>query len=404
MNYSEYLELINEKKKICIFGAGVLGRGDGYYFLKNMLGYEQQINYFCDNYLQADTLVVDNIKTIEISYLYEHADEIVCVIVVNGKVLYEIKEQLECHNLKVYTLDDCDIFKLCNEIMQIGNEFLVSKVRNFFREKKYEFQIETSSFCNAKCTFCSNASLKRKKNIMSHEVFNRIIERIKLEKINVSKFILCLNGEPLTDPQLFMRIKKLKSEFPYTKVEFTSNFALATDEIIEQILESNLDKVICSLNSVNEKKYKKIMGLEYEKTVNNIEYLLRRKKETGSKLEICLSIILNEENVDEVQKFKERWRGVNIRVMKLGQWVDKEMFQTIYNHERNGICPILYRTINILSNGDYALCCFDSEGIISYNVMDSTIEEAWKSSVFKNIREWHLEHGKTNRECANCSF
>lgn len=404
MNYSELLEILEEKKEICIFGAGILGRGEGYLFIKNMLEEGQRINYFCDNNILAGTEIVDGIQTIEVSYLYEHSNEVVCVIMAKGSSLYEIKEQLEGHNLKTYMLDEYSIFSICGEIMRGGDRKYILRVKKFMKERRYEVQIETSSFCNAQCSFCPNTTLKRKKNIMNQVIFNKIIERIKQEEIDVSTFILHLNGEPLTDSQIFMRIKELKSEFPTARIRFTSNFALATTEVIEQIIESGLDEITCSLNAIDADQYKKIMGLDYEKTVSNIECLLKRKRETGSNLKICLSIVVDIGEDEKVEKFKERWKDVDIRVMKLGAWVDKEIPQNLCVSERDGICPILYRTINFLSNGDYALCCFDPEGIVNHNVMYSTIEEAWASPVFSEVREWHLKYGRTNKECINCSF
>jgi MoaA/NifB/PqqE/SkfB family radical SAM enzyme len=240
---------------------------------------------------------------------------------------------------------------------------------------------------------------------MSKEVFEKIIYRIKQENIAVSEFILHINGEPLIDAELFQRIKKLKHEFPNSRVRFTTNFALANEKIIDEIFESGLDGIMCSLNSVNAMTYNEIMGLDYQHTLDNINKLLCKKEENNSNLEIGLSIVSNQDNKEETEKFKELYKDkVDIRVMKLGSWVDKEQHEHIYVHNREGICSILYRTVNILSNGDFALCCFDAEGIVGKNIMDCTIEEAWSSRVFSEIRQWHLHKGRTNERCINCSF
>ena len=86
-------------------------------------------------------------------------------------------------------------------------EYLIKKGQWY-----YEMQIETSSFCNAKCSFCPNSTLKRKKNFMTDEIFNLIIKRAKDEKLKIERFILHLNGEPLTDKKLAKRIKIQKQE------------------------------------------------------------------------------------------------------------------------------------------------------------------------------------------------
>ena len=401
MNIIELKELLNEKK-ICIVGAGKLGREDGYLFLKTFLQWEEV--YFYDNNLQVGVEVVEGIRTVSFDFLCVNKEEIVCCIVVEKSTIQEeLKLQLEKAGIKkIYTLNSKDIFIMCREINKVDSE----KVCNYFKCRKYEIQIETTSYCNARCEFCPNYSLKRTKNFMSDEVFSKIIERIKEEKINVSTFILHLNGEPLTDKKIFERIKYIRSEFAEDiKIRFTSNFSLANDQVIKEIFESGLDEITCSLNAINEKDYKDITGLDYKKTIENINKLLDYKKNENRKLDITFSIVKTPNNTREVERFKELYSDkVKVRVMEVGNWVNAEAKRENVKRSRDEICPILYRTINILSNGDYALCCFDAEGIVGGNVMDMSIETAWKMEIFKRIRDRHIRYGKTNPECLECSY
>lgn len=393
--------------KICIFGAGGLGRGDAYLFLKNML-HPKRIDYFYDSNMRSGIEIVDGIKTIDMENLCLYKKDIICVIAVSSKKIQEeIKTWLIDHKIdKMYTINYPDIFRICDEILNSMKDDIILRVKRFFKERKYEFQIETTSFCNAKCAFCPNSILKREKTIMSQEIFEKIIDRIKAENISVSNFILHLNGEPLIDKELFNRIRRLKEEFPGACVRFTSNFALADEAVINNIFDSHLDRITLSLNSINADEYRKIMNLSYETTINNINRLLSAKRERNSKLEVWLSIVETSDNFDEVKEFKEMFKGqAEVRVQKLGQWVDEENEKLkISDRDREGICSILYRTVNILSNGDFALCCFDAEGMVNKNIMDTDIQTAWQSDIFDTIRKWHLKNGKTNKECIRCSF
>lgn len=40
-------------------------------------------------------------------------------------------------------------FSICGEVMRVGNRKHVLRMKKFMKERQYEFQIETSSFCNA---------------------------------------------------------------------------------------------------------------------------------------------------------------------------------------------------------------------------------------------------------------
>lgn len=278
------------------------------------------------------------------------------------------------------------------------------------RKNTYDVQIETTNLCNAKCTFCPNSYLIRKKLIMSNEVFRTILSRIKKEKLNVRQFTLHINGEPLTDPHLTKRIKVIKKMFPNAAVRFTTNFSLATKEIIDRLLQCGLDSIIISMNSIVPEEYEKIMGgISYYKTIENLDMLLERKKELKSDLNIELSIVAKKDNKKEVAGFIQYWRkrNIKIRVIKLGKWVGKDIPKGYDNTIRENSdygCSSLYNTISFLSNGDYALCCFDAEGVVHKNVLDSPIRKTYRSGIYNKIRLHHLKYGRTNAECCNCSF
>jgi MoaA/NifB/PqqE/SkfB family radical SAM enzyme len=297
-------------------------------------------------------------------------------------------------------------------VYDIYNKHIISKkyhrLKNGYIPEECTFQIETTNYCNAKCSFCPNSTLQRKRERMNDETFNLILQRILGEKIKVKTFILHLNGEPLTDPNICSRIKEIKKNFPKSHVRFTSNFNLSNTKIIEELLYSGLDEITISLNSINETEYKEIMGgLDYNRTLGNIDLLFKIMDDLKKNIIVNFSIVVREDNADMVEAFTKKYesRG-NIRKIKLGQWVNKDIPKNIgkAKNRNNELCNILYNTINILSNGDYALCCFDAEGIIHKNIRDTAIMETYSSGVYDDIRKYHLIHGKTNEICKNCGF
>ena len=268
-------------------------------------------------------------------------------------------------------------------------------------------QIETTSFCNAKCSFCPNKTLKRSKNFMSNKVFDLILNKLKKEKIQVNIFALHLNGEPLLDKKIFKRITKIKRKFKQSKVRFTTNFYLANKEIIQKLLASKLDEITISVNTTNPEDYTKIMGLaDYNRTLNNISLLIKEKNKSNSNLKVNLSIVETAINTNEVVNFKNIWKDkANIRVIKLGQWVNENIPK---NYKENNavqqVCSNLNNSISFLSNGDFALCCFDAEGLIRKNIQTDNILTTYNSIAFQRIRDYQKTNGLTNPECKNCSF
>lgn len=272
------------------------------------------------------------------------------------------------------------------------------------QDVKYRIMIETSSLCNARCEFCSNPTLVREKKVMDDEIFSLIIERLIKEQINVEKFILHLNGEPFTDKKLIDRIKLLQQFFPKSPIWFTTNFSMPDENKIEELLTSGLHTITISLNAVDSERYHRIMGLNFEKTTANINYLIKRNRELGNPIHIRMSIVDCglESQVDE---FKKRYSEMaEIRVIKLGAWIGKEVKNIKHNNQnKNRYCDDLKHQICILSNGDYAICSFDCEGQIHKNIVDTPILQTFYSESYEKLREQH-KNGIIGTMCENCSF
>ena len=155
---------------------------------------------------------------------------------------------------------------------------------------------------------------------MSDETFNIIINRLKEEKINVKRFILHINGEPLLDAKLFDRIDHLHNIFPSSNIRFTSNFSMASDDIIEKILHSPLNAITISISAMDSDEYYSITKLLYDRIMTNIGKFMPRKKELNSPITVNFSIVARRDNIDKVEKFKEKYATIgNVRIIHLGE-------------------------------------------------------------------------------------
>jgi hypothetical protein len=129
MNYSELIALSEETRKICIWGTGFFGSGDAYLFIKCMIE-PKKISFFCDNKNIVDVEITDGVKTVDRTYIYEHKDEVVCIIAVeNIEVQKVIKKQLADEGILAYTLNSSDIFQLADSML--GGGILRGLLKNF---------------------------------------------------------------------------------------------------------------------------------------------------------------------------------------------------------------------------------------------------------------------------------
>jgi len=139
------------------------------------------------------------------------------------------------------------------------------------------FQIQTTNLCNGSCLMCpisSKSNIKPKK--MLNELFKKIIDEIIENNLSHSYIYLYLQNEPLMDNDIFNKfklIKKLSKEQILTGI--VTNGTLFSDKKIKELVKSNIDSVIISLDSIKEKTYNKIrQGLNFKKVISNIDKII----------------------------------------------------------------------------------------------------------------------------------
>lgn len=104
MHYTELEELQKAwKGKVCLFGAGLIGKTWAYDILKE-IGF--QIDFYCDNNKEENLIVRDNIKTISLNSLYSYKNEVLVFITAMEKYQHSIRRQLE--NSGIYNIISID--------------------------------------------------------------------------------------------------------------------------------------------------------------------------------------------------------------------------------------------------------------------------------------------------------
>lgn len=117
--------------------------------------------------------------------------------------------------------------------------------------------LELSSLCNLSCSYCINRLLvkhpNRKAGIMSDAVFERCVEIVKQLSDQGTQKELNLNGngESLMDPQLIVRIEKLRSALgDDIHIQLSTNATLLTPQLAAGLKSAGIDRVDVSPHSV----------------------------------------------------------------------------------------------------------------------------------------------------------
>ena len=271
--------------------------------------------------------------------------------------------------------------------------------------QKYNVLIETTNLCNARCLMCPHKDLQRPLNVMSDKVFEKIIQRLREEQLPINKIILSGFGEPLTDRSFIKRLQKIK-ELGYF-VKFYTNASLLTEKISRKIVELGIEEINISFNGTAPVEYKKIMGLDFKKTLKNINKLLVIKKQLKSKYPIIrISMILIKENKKSIKKHLKNWQDKvdSVTVSIAHSWGE------IINEKKERLtypCRSLWHTYSIDVNGDFTICCRDYESkFILGNIMKNSFKDIQNNKILKQFREKHLFFKEKELPiiCRGCNF
>ncbi len=170
--------------------------------------------------------------------------------------------------------------------------------KNLFKTSLLNVQIEISTFCNSLCIMCP-------RRFFLHQWKNIYLEPAIFEKVPFNLFRrahLQGWGEPLLHPEI-RRFIEIAS--PKTRVGLTTNGLLV--ERIFPVL-SKLSYIAFSLGGATEETHKKIRNSPFKEIVKNIKRIASQK----FRPKLILSIILFEENLEEIPKFLELSKSLGV--------------------------------------------------------------------------------------------
>jgi len=129
-----------------------------------------------------------------------------------------------------------------------------------------EVAIETTNFCNLRCTHCAHEIMKRKQEHMSLESFKKIVDDISYYRPYID---FHLHGEPLLNKNLVEMVAYTKEK--HLENRLITNMTLLTRERSRELLEAGLDYICMSFSGATKETYENIhRNARFEETLKNI--------------------------------------------------------------------------------------------------------------------------------------
>jgi len=255
-----------------------------------------------------------------------------------------------------------------------------------------KINFESSTACNARCTFCPRYEMTRPRGEMSDELFYKIIRDGKA--MGIRSYSPFMNGEPFVFPRIWQWLDYMEKERVKVSL-FTNAEYMDVDRLIKY---KNILYVNCSINAASRDTYNKVMrGPDYDKVISNTNELLNK-----APFHTRASFIITEDNVHEVEEFKKMYRGNKRKINGFANWTG-DKHSSLARVGNRIPCYVLLNQIFILWDGRMVPCCMDWNCKMTLgDVNTQTIKEVWDSYTW--MREKHNNCDFDIPICIPCNY
>ncbi len=285
------------------------------------------------------------------------------------------------------------------------------------------YSIEPTNHCNLKCPECPSGlgALTRPLGLMKFQTFKNIVDQIKDTGFYIQ---LYFQGEPFINKELFSMIDYARENKIYTSI--STNGILLKKETVNKILESPPDKIIFSIDGLDEETYQNYRyGGTFKEADEGLRLLLSEKKKRKLKIPYVefqfIVMKQNEHQVDEVKRYGKKIGvdKVTLKTMQVTSLENAKYFlpenpqysrykiengKLILKNKLKNKCFALWRTSVITWDGRVVPCCFDKDAKYELGKLNGkNFEEIWKNGNFHLFRKQILKNRKAVDICRNCT-
>ena len=282
--------------------------------------------------------------------------------------------------------------------------------------------IDPSDKCNFKCKFCPTGDIDLMKKTagrnfgnMDFDLYKKIIDDLNDFDDNIKLLHLYKEGEPLLNPNFPKMVEYAKNSKKINKISTTTNAYLLNEQLSSNIIEAGLDRINISIEGINEEQYFNIANvkIDFQKLVNKITYFYNNK----NKCEVAIKIVGNNLTEDDKKKFynifgdisdfifieniSPAWSGFEIdKSIKINKDISIIGDKIKYTY----VCPQIFYSIAINSNGTSSPCCSDwSRYLIIGDINKSSLIDIWNGELLKKLRIDMLKKNRIYHSiCSGC--
>lgn len=304
------------------------------------------------------------------------------------------------------------------------------KILMKYKKDYINVQIQTVSYCNAKCIMCPYLESWHAAHPgrMSNELFENIL--MQLKDIRIGRLCLYLQNEPFIDRKMLSRLERAVKELEFKELNISTNASCLPPENSKRLVRLLKDiphTLWISFHGYDKPSYSKIMGLDYDKTLNNIVELLKLTEKNN--INFCikaagLPVVDGKKDFqhftcedvgklfDKLQKENHLAKPLNIEFFKYHDRAgsikrNKYNFNYVRESLTGFYCDRFNKWLHILYNGDVILCCNDyNRKTVIGNLKERSIKELFWGKEYQEMRFKGMGIIKSPDDfiCKHCSY
>lgn len=305
--------------------------------------------------------------------------------------------------------------------------------RNIVKSRPYLLIIDPCNYCNLRCPLCPTGlnNLGRQQSMLSFEHFKKYFDpHIPF----IFETYLHNWGESLINKEVYKMISYAQSNNVGTNL--SSNFVIVQDDDIDNLINSNLEYLVISLDGTSQESYiqYRIRG-DYERVVENLSKLLRRRKELNRTTPFVewqfIVMKQNEHEIAEAKQLADKLGVDKLRFIPVGmpyefknrldiaqKWYPESRLNNsrstngslqLVDEPKPGPCFYLYRSMVVNPDGGISPCCEVYKADRDFaNLHDNlSVEEIWNNEKYISARGlFSLKHTQSTEKtvCESCNI
>jgi len=256
-------------------------------------------------------------------------------------------------------------------------------------------ELETSTYCNRKCSWCPNSKYKRGqlKEFIDFNLFTKIID--DLAKIDYDGQLALHNyNEPLLDPNLYKYLKIIRIKIPKAKIVIFTNGDYLTKNVFKKLEKNGVFSICISLHgAIGNDNYKKLL-FDNLKKIGKEHYKLKDISDVfGRKYKIDLPDIEIIYYIPDPKMMTSRG-GI---------------IKNLVKNNKNSFCFLPFSSSAIDYSGNMKICCeiypennlHKKIGLIG-SLKKNSFSDLWFSNKYNLLRKNFLLKNISNPICSQC--